>query len=309
MDLNYFFYNQAKQYTFYQIPSVLFTEKVYKDLSAESKILYGIMLSRMGLSQRNNWQDESGRVYIIMPLTDVMEYMGCGKNKAVNIMKELADIGLIKKKQLGQGKPSIIYVMDFMSAVQGNCTEEENTKKESESQENHEKFKNQTSENCRSLENKLLEVSKSNRKYIDKDIQNNINSNHISSCKYNEVLNDFEEQIDADTIRLHYPDRTKQLDEIVRIATDVLVSDAMTIRISRMEMPIDVVKRQYRILKFDHICMLLDNFERTGKKFKNPVAVIRTSLYQAANTINTQYENMVRIDQENYQGQDFHKRE
>ena len=53
MTLDYFYGEQADQFTFYRIPKALFTEERFKLISAEAKILYGILLDRMSLSRRN----------------------------------------------------------------------------------------------------------------------------------------------------------------------------------------------------------------------------------------------------------------
>ena len=45
------------------MPKVLFTE-AYKDLSAEAKLLYGLMFDRMQLSAINGWCDKNGEVFI-----------------------------------------------------------------------------------------------------------------------------------------------------------------------------------------------------------------------------------------------------
>ena len=63
MTLDYFYGNQAEQFSFYRIPKVLFTDERYKGISAEAKILYGILLDRISLSQKNGWLDEANRVY------------------------------------------------------------------------------------------------------------------------------------------------------------------------------------------------------------------------------------------------------
>ena len=52
---DYFYGAQAEQFSFYRVPKVLFTRDQFKDLSAESKTLYGIMLDKLDLSFRNNW--------------------------------------------------------------------------------------------------------------------------------------------------------------------------------------------------------------------------------------------------------------
>ncbi len=54
-----------------------------------------------------------------------MEYMRIGKDKGVKLFAELDDekgCGLIKKKKQGLGKPTLIYVMNFVSNIK--CPED-----------------------------------------------------------------------------------------------------------------------------------------------------------------------------------------
>ena len=57
----YFRAYESEQFSFYRIPKVLFTDAYFKELSTEAKVLYGLMLDRMALSERNQWFDESGK--------------------------------------------------------------------------------------------------------------------------------------------------------------------------------------------------------------------------------------------------------
>lgn len=43
-----FYGNEAEPFPFYQIPKVLFTDSSYRRISSGDKILYGLMLDRMG---------------------------------------------------------------------------------------------------------------------------------------------------------------------------------------------------------------------------------------------------------------------
>ena len=116
LELSYFYGSEAEQYSFYRIPKILLTDRRYKNVSMEAKVLYGLMLDRMGLSARNGWLDECGRVYIYFTLEDALTMLGCGKDKAVRLFKELdkdSGIGLIERRKQGQGKPTIIYVKNF----------------------------------------------------------------------------------------------------------------------------------------------------------------------------------------------------
>ena len=87
MTLDYFYGAQADQFAFYRIPKALFTDERFKSISAEAKILYGILLDRMSLSRKNGWLDEQGRVFIIFTLEEVMEAIGCADQKAMRNMR------------------------------------------------------------------------------------------------------------------------------------------------------------------------------------------------------------------------------
>ena len=52
---DYFYGKKANLYSFYRVPKLLFTEPMFKELSCEAKILYGLMLDRMSLSIKNAW--------------------------------------------------------------------------------------------------------------------------------------------------------------------------------------------------------------------------------------------------------------
>lgn len=114
---DYFRGSEAEQYNFYRIPKALFTAECFKSLSCEAKVLYGLMLDRMGLSMKNQWFDEENRAYIIFTVEEIMELLCCKTQKAIKLVKELDTengIGLIEKRRLGFGRPNIIYVKNFL---------------------------------------------------------------------------------------------------------------------------------------------------------------------------------------------------
>ena len=67
MQFDYFYGNEAEQFTFYRIPKVLITSPQFKQVSDSAKILYGLMLDRMSLSIRNGWllMNKAERIYSI----------------------------------------------------------------------------------------------------------------------------------------------------------------------------------------------------------------------------------------------------
>ena len=114
LQLDYFYGSEAEQYSFYRIPKVLFTDPCYSTMTMEARVLYGLLLDRMSLSARSGWLDDRGRVFFYFTLEDAMAQMGFGHNKAVRHFKELEEIGLIERKKQGQGKPTRIYVKNFI---------------------------------------------------------------------------------------------------------------------------------------------------------------------------------------------------
>lgn len=111
---DYFYGREAEQFSFYRVPKMILFDKRFRGVSAEAKLLYGILLDRMSLSLKNNWVDDRGRVYIIFTIDEIMQALGCADNKATKLMEELEHkAGLIERKRRGLGKPSLIFLKDF----------------------------------------------------------------------------------------------------------------------------------------------------------------------------------------------------
>ena len=125
LNLDYFYGGESEQYSFYRIPKVLFTAAHYRAVPVEAKVLYGLLLDRMALSARNGWLDEGRRVFIYFTLEDAMAMMGCGHNKAVRLFADLEQIGLIERRKQGQGRPTRIYVKNFILPTETGEPEEE----------------------------------------------------------------------------------------------------------------------------------------------------------------------------------------
>ncbi len=119
--------NEADQFSFYRIPKTLLTDARYKSISIEAKVLYGLLLDRMGLSVKNSWMDNDGRVYIYFTQEDAMQTMDCGHNKAVKLFGDLERSGLIERKKQGQGCPARIYVKNFIQSPPSDQTDPEPT--------------------------------------------------------------------------------------------------------------------------------------------------------------------------------------
>jgi len=96
--------HQAKQYAFCRIPKELIANPKYKTLSTNAKLLYTLMLDRAELSEKNNWTDRNGDVFIYFTVSNIRDTLCCSKGKAISLLAELdrtKGIGLIERKKQG----------------------------------------------------------------------------------------------------------------------------------------------------------------------------------------------------------------
>ena len=79
-------------------------------LSDSAHVNYEVMLDRYKLSIQNNWQDDNG-IFIYYSIGDMQKSRGYSKPKAIKILKELEQKGLIIKVHQ-KGKPTKIYLVE-----------------------------------------------------------------------------------------------------------------------------------------------------------------------------------------------------
>lgn len=71
------------------------------------------ILRRAELSRKNGWADEYGRIYLYYPICKVVALLHCGRQKAVNTLRELQYAGLVEIQKQGCGKPNRIYPKSY----------------------------------------------------------------------------------------------------------------------------------------------------------------------------------------------------
>ena len=114
MKLDYHYGRQAMQYAMVEIPLLMFLDDAFEPLSIEAKVVYGILLQRIRLANRNGWKDEEGKLYVIYPHEQMHKDIGLSKKTISAALKQLEDIGIIDILVRGQGKPNIYYVKNFI---------------------------------------------------------------------------------------------------------------------------------------------------------------------------------------------------
>ena len=94
---------------FAQLPGFLFEEEAFKPITNEGKILYTMLLRRTELSRQHGWTDKQGRVYIYFTIEETVELLHCGRQKAVNTLRELQQVSLLEIRRQGCGRPNRLY--------------------------------------------------------------------------------------------------------------------------------------------------------------------------------------------------------
>ena len=320
---DYFRGMEAEQYTFYRIPKVLFTAECFRSLSCEAKVLYGLLLDRMGLSIKNRWFDEEDRVYIIFTVEELAELLSCGTQKVVRLLKELdvkSGIGLIEKKRLGLGKPNVIYVKNFMIQE---LTRVEKQDLEAEPLEN---TLNGENHNSRNVKITIQESAKSQFKNDENHNSGNVkitiqesaksqsNNTEYSDIEHNEnqsidlsegdvmerkkhYRNMVQEQIYYKSLIQNPRYQKNEVDELVELTVEVLMlPDDRMIWIAGDEKPAILVKDRFQMLNDAHFEYVLDSMKRNTGKVQNVKNYLLTSLYNAPLTMEHYYRLAVNHD-------------
>ena len=287
--LDYFYGGQAELFSFYRLPKALFTNPKFCGTSAESKILYGLLMDRMSLSIKSGWLDKQGRVYIIFTTEEIMTSLYCADNKATKLMKELEGCGLIERKRRGLGKPNLIYVKNFASDP------------------SEPRDQNRENNDSRAVKPATTEPSKS------RGIKNNQNYTDLSETdpffsgadagmesegKDDRALYQdyFSQELGLDALMEANPEDEDMLREMQELLVDIVCSHRKMIRIAGDDKPFEVVKGQLMKLNSDHIRFVLMCLKENTTQVRNMRQYLLASLYNAPMTMHSSYAARVQHD-------------
>lgn len=302
---DYFYGKEADTFTFYRIPKLLFTDPMFKGLSSEAKILYGLLLDRMSLSIKNGWFDEEGRAYIYFAIEEIAELLNCGKNKAVRSLQELVDgtgIGLIEKKRQGQGKANILYVKNFIIEEQ-NVDFGDSEQNKTDAEVCFSTFKNVKKGDSRIPQNNISEVSfrgANNNKIIYNnlsDIESNLIESANKGCDevrvYEQII---KENIEFELLLERNPYDKEILFGIVDLMLEMVLAKADEVIISCNRYPTELVKSKMLKLNSSHIEYVLDCMKKNTSKVKNIKKYLLAALFNASTTMGSYYQAEVNHD-------------
>ena len=216
------------------------------DLSTDAKTLYGILLDRMGLSVKNGWLDEQGRVYIIFPVQEVMDALGCADNKATKLFRELEKFGLIERKRRGLGKPNLIYVKNFADP----------------------RFRNREKNGSGAADSAQQETAKSRGNKTEWNKTEGSEPDPFSSDAEDEpdertrLEAYFMQSLEVDLLLRACPDEEDTIHQIVNLLVDTCSSKRRMLRVAGDDKPAEVVRSRF---------MKLNVLERHCNRAKIPV--------------------------------------
>ena len=301
---DYYYGDESSQFSFYRIPRSLIRDKRFKGLSTEAKLLYGLMLDRMGLSAKNGWYDEKGRVYIYYTAEEIREDLCCGNDKALKLLAELdmkKGYGLIERIKQGQGKPTKIYVKRFTTRtvpeppapleVRGADLEFSDF---------------QTSEKPMSGPRRIrcLDLEKTDPSYIESNQTDfiypdpSINPpSALPASRWidrNEQRREVEENIEYQALCRQFG--REDVESVVELITDVLCSTRDTGRIGGEDIPTAQVCHRFLMLGRSHLEYVFECLRRNTTEVRNIRAYLLTALYNAPVTMGPYYQAAVQHD-------------
>ena len=284
---DYFYGAEAEQFSFYRIPKVLFTEERFRSVSAEAKVLYGLLLDRMSLSCKNGWLDRAGRVYIIFTIEEVMTALGCADQNAGKLLHELeSKCRLIERKRQGLGKPNLIYVKNFVDKAADNPVD------------------NTSGSSTPSPESRSNNTDKNDTDFSDTDSFpfTSFRRDHGREAKGNEAaLREryralIAENIAYDALLTDYPYEQDTLEEILELLVDVVCTTKSSVRISGDDKPAEVVRSQFLKLNSEHIRFVVGGLKENTTRIRNMRQYLLATLYNAPLTIGNYYRSLVSHD-------------
>lgn len=291
---DYFYGAESEQFSFYRIPKVLFTEERFRHISAEAKVLYGLLLDRMSLSAKNGWQDKENRVYIIFTIEDIMAAMGCADQKAGKLLHELeSKCRLIERKRQGLGKPNLIYVKNFVTPSESRFLNRENHDSGEVKITDQEPLKSRSN----NTEYNNTEFSDTDSfpftSFRERHVRETKRSDANQREQYREILSG---NISYEILLQDYPLDRDILTEILELMVDTVCTTRSTVRISGDDKPAEVVKSQFLKLDSEHIRFVMDGLKDNTTRIRNMRQYLLATLYNAPLTIGNYYRSLVSHD-------------
>ena len=306
-EFNYFYGTESDSFSFYRIPKQLILDNRFRELSNDAKILYGLMLDRMSLSLRNGWFDEEKRVFIYYSMEEVMENLNCSKNKALKSLSELdtdTGIGLIERVKQGQGKPTIIYVKNFLlDEKSGSDFPKKEVKTPIKgksgvanlgSLEVHKKDTNNT--NINNTDNSNTESNHILSGISHKDTTIHLQLSGLDEMDVNAYAELIRDNLELDILIQRSPFEKDILEGIYELVLETVLNQGDSIIIASNKYPMSLVRSKFMKLDASHVEYVMDCLKANTTKVRNIRKYMLATLFNAPVTIGSYYQAEVNHD-------------
>ena len=298
MTFDYFYGSQSESFSFYRIPRCLITDPAFRGLSSDAKLLYGLLLDRMGLSARNGWYDDQNRVFIYYTLEEIGMDLNCGHDKATKLLRELdteTGIGLIERVKQGLGKPTRIYVKAFSSA-RDDRTQDCGDSAPKTAEKPQSGPRETSSQDCDKpagsyIDNNYTEENYTDFSYIHPSIHQE--EGETDRCGPMEIVH---EQIEYDVLINDRRARRETLDGLAFLIRDVRFGNQASFRINRADVPGSVVQGVFAKITREHVEYVLDCMDTTATEITSIRSYLLTALYNAVLHMDSHIGVQVRYD-------------
>ena len=313
----------------------MLTEDTFSPLSIPAKVLYGVLLDRMTLSRKNGWFHDENRVFIIYQIGEIQEDLGFSKKKAMHLLSELENFGLLEKKRRGHGLPNILYVKSFMTGIEERrgikclATPVETDARGEETGTSGLKIANSRSADqgtsrsaglgtsrvkISSLQEVQVSAPLKNKTDINQTDWNDIESDQILSVGCDEIRSDeirsdesmlteaeayeqiIRENIGYEDLLMSHANDRELIEGIAALILEAVLMQGDTIVIASNRYPAAVVKSKFLKLTYSHIEYVLFCLQRNTTKVNNIKKYLLAALFNAPSTIEGYYRAEVNHD-------------
>ena len=174
-------------------------------------------------------------MYIIFPVQEVMDALGCADNKATKLFRELEKFGLIERKRRGLGKPNLIYVKNFADP----------------------RFRNREKNGSGAADSAQQETAKSRGNKTEWNKTEGSEPDPFSSDAEDEpdertrLEAYFMQSLEVDLLLRACPDEEDTIHQIVNLLVDTCSSKRRMLRVAGDDKPAEVVRSRFMKLNAD----------------------------------------------------------
>ena len=244
-------------YPHIRIPKRLLSAPEYKMIKPETKVVYGAMMDRVNLSQKNRDKFTNGNreIFIYFPQAEVMRLLGCSHDKATRIIKDLVEVGLISVKRHGIGRPYEIVLTPIDWRTQRETRAESSEKPQRDSGKSDDSFCGKSDTNNTELDNP------------------DINDLKIGVRRYIKGIVEYEE--------LAKKFGTSLVDRVLDVAVNTIGQDAEEYLIGDTYIPGTTVREDLRNISRNHLVYVIKRIKQASYTQDHSDAFILNVLFES----------------------------